>query len=72
MTTLPPLEPRSNTLDAIDDARAKLDHARRAVLDEVAYLGSELDRLRKEYAQMKAERDQAIDELRRLLLEVGR
>lgn len=65
--TLPPLEPRSSTIDAIDNARWHVEHAREQVLREVAYLGSELDRLRKEYAQMKAERDQAIAELKEVI-----
>lgn len=70
--TLPPFEPRSNTLDAIDAIAERAKHAREAVLSEVAYLGSEIDRLRAELACMKAERDSAIDELRRVLREVGR
>lgn len=70
--TLPPLEPRSHTLDALDACTRRLDHAREAVLSEVAYLGGEIDRLRAELARVKAERDQAIDELRRVLREVGR
>lgn len=65
--TLPPLEPRSSTIDAIDNARWHVEHAREQVLREVAYLGSELDRLRKEYAQMKAERDAALEELRKVI-----
>ena len=65
--TLPPLEPRSNTLDAIDDAAAVVARARQAVLDEVSYLGSELDRLRAEYGKMKAERDAALERLREVL-----
>ena len=65
--TLPPLEPRSSTIDAIDNARWHVEHAREQVLREVAYLGSELDRLRKEYAQMKAERDAAIEELKKVI-----
>lgn len=70
--TLPPLEPRSHTLDAIDAIAERAKHAREAVLSEVAYLGGEIDRLRAELARVKAERDQAIDELRRVLREVGR
>lgn len=58
--TLPPYPPRSNTLDAIDNARWHVEHAREQVLREVAYLGGELDRLRAAYAQMKAERDAAV------------
>lgn len=65
--TLPDLEPRSSTIDAIDNARWHVEHAREQVLREVAYLGSELDRLRKEYAQMKAERDAAVDALKEML-----
>lgn len=65
--TLPPLEPRSSTIDAIDNARWHVEHAREQVLREVAYLGSELDRLRKEYAQMKAERDAALEELKKVI-----
>ena len=67
MSTLPPLEPRSSTLDTIDAAAWHLQHARDAVLREVAYLGRELDRLRAEYGQMKAERDAAVDALKEML-----
>jgi hypothetical protein len=49
-TDLPDLEPRSSTLDALDNALAALTHARRNVLDEVKYLGTEIDRLRGEVA----------------------
>ena len=67
MSTLPPLEPRSSTIDTIDAAAWHLQHARDAVLREVAYLGGELDRLRAEYGQMKAERDAAVDALKEML-----
>ena len=49
-TKLPDLEPRSSTLDALDNAIATLTHARSNVLDEVRYLGTEIDNLRKELA----------------------
>ena len=65
--TLPPLEPRSSTLDTIDAAAWHLQHAREAVLHEVAYLGGELDRVRAAYAQMKAERDAALEELKKVI-----
>lgn len=42
----PPMEPRSSTLDRIDDAIKAVEQARRGVLDEVAFLGTELDRAR--------------------------
>lgn len=65
--TLPDLEPRSSTLDTIDAAAWHLQHARDAVLREVAYLGGELDRVRAAYAQMKAERDAALEELKKVI-----
>ena len=65
--TLPDLEPRSSTLDTIDAALWHVQHARDAVLREVAYLGRELDRLRAEYGQMKAERDAALEELKKVI-----
>lgn len=43
----PTMEPRSSTLDRIDDAIKAVEQARRGVLDEVAFLGAEIDRLRK-------------------------
>ena len=67
MSTLPPLEPRSSTLYTIDAAAWHLQHARDAVLREVAYLGGELDRVRAAYAQMKAERDAALEELKKVI-----
>lgn len=65
--TLPPLEPRSNTLDAIDAIAERAASARQAVLDEVAYLGAEIDRLRSEYEKMRRERDSAIEALQEVL-----
>lgn len=65
--TLPDLEPRSSTLDTLDAALWHLQHAREAVLREVAHLGRELDRLRAEYGRMKAERDAAIEELKKVI-----
>ena len=59
MTTndLPDLEPRSSTLDALDAAIATLTHARRNVLDEVKYLGLEIDRLRAALRESQDARD---------------
>ena len=65
--TLPDLEPRSSTLDTLDAALWHMQHAREAVLREVAYLGREIDRLRAEYGRMKAERDAALEELRKVI-----
>ena len=65
--TLPDLEPRSSTIDTIDAALWHLQHAREAVLREVAYLGEANDRLRAEYGRMKAERDAAIEELKKVI-----
>lgn len=65
--TLPDLEPRSSTLDTLDAALWHLQHAREAVLREVAHLGRELDRLRAEYGRMKAERDAALEELKKVI-----
>ena len=65
--TLPVLEPRSNTLDALDAIAERAVHARQIALDEVAYLGRELDRLRAEIGRLKAERDQAIESLKEVL-----
>ena len=65
--TLPDLEPRSSTLDTIDAALWHLQHARDAVLREVAYLGAMNDRLRAEYGRMRDERDAALEELRKVI-----
>jgi hypothetical protein len=56
-TDLPDLEPRSSTLDMIDDAIATLTHARVNVLDEVRYLGMEIDRLRDALRESQDARD---------------
>ena len=65
--TLPDLEPRSSTIDTIDAALWHLQHARDAVLREVAYLGETNDKLRAAYAELKAERDAAIEELKKVI-----
>lgn len=65
--TLPPLEPRSSTLDAIDAIIARATHARVAVLDEVAYLASEIDRLRAALRLAKEERDIAVEALKKVI-----
>ena len=65
--TLPDLEPRSSTLDTLDAALWHLQHAREAVLREVAYLGETNDRLRAAYGRMKAERDAALEELKKVI-----
>ena len=58
--TLPPLEPRSSTLDTLDAAADAVTRARRGVLDEVAFLATEIDRLRAECARLVGERDAAV------------
>ena len=61
--TLPPLEPRSSTLDAMDAIIERATHARVFVFDEVAHLASEIDRLRAELRKVReqlAESDGAI------------
>ena len=65
--TLPPLEPRSSTLDAIYAIIARATHARVAVLDEVAYLASEIDRLRAALRLAKEERDIAVEALKKVI-----
>lgn len=65
--TLPDLEPRSSTLDTIDAALWHMQHAKDAVLREVAYLGETNDKLRAAYAEMKAERDAALEELKKVI-----
>ena len=65
--TLPPLEPRSSTLDAIDAIIARATHARVSVLDEVAYLAGEIDRLRAALLLAKEERDIAVEALKRVI-----
>lgn len=69
--TLPDLEPRSSTLDTLDAAAWHLQHARRAVLDEVAYLARELDRLRAESARWEARARAAETELVRVIKEAS-
>lgn len=68
----PTMEPRSSTLDRIDDAIKAVEQARRGVLDEVAQLGVLIDELRKE---RQAWRDRAIAaerELERVICEASR
>ncbi len=70
------MEPRSSTLDRIDDAIKAIEQSRRGVLDEVAFLGAEIDRLRAhvEHWHLVAiarerERDETRAELARVLVE---
>lgn len=66
------MEPRSSTLDRIDDAIKAVEQARRGVLDEVAHLGVMIDELRKE---RQAWRDRALAaerELERVIFEASR
>lgn len=68
----PTMEPRSSTLDRIDDAIKAVEQARRGVLDEVAQLGVLIDSLRTERQSWRDRALAAERELERVIFEASR